>query len=99
MAERTLRGMKIGANSMETETGVELAPRIKTPPAVTAALAVLCLGAILRIGHHSTHAPAGLAEYLVTALLLYAVVWRTLALAQRADVAVAPAVVSPNLAG
>lgn len=53
---------------------VELAPRIKTPPAVTAALAVLCLGAILRIGHHSTHAPAGLAEYLVTALLLYAVI-------------------------
>lgn len=54
---------------------VELAPRIKTPPAVTAGLAVLCLGAILRIGHHSTHAPAGLAEYLVTALLLYAVVY------------------------
>ena len=35
----------------------------------------------------------------VTNLLLYVVVWRTLALAQRADVAVAPAVVSPNLAG
>ncbi|OJX94327.1 RNA polymerase binding protein RbpA [Salana multivorans] len=29
MAERTLRGMKIGANSMESETGVELAPRIE----------------------------------------------------------------------
>lgn len=53
---------------------VELAPRIKTPPAVTAALAVICLGAILRIGHHTAHAPAGIAEYLVTGLLLYAVV-------------------------
>ncbi|MES6118816.1 RNA polymerase-binding protein RbpA, partial [Cutibacterium acnes] len=29
MAERTLRGMKIGANSMETEVGVELAPRVE----------------------------------------------------------------------
>lgn len=29
MAERTLRGMKIGANSMESEIGVELAPRVE----------------------------------------------------------------------
>jgi RNA polymerase-binding protein len=29
MAERALRGMKIGANSMESEIGVELAPRIQ----------------------------------------------------------------------
>lgn len=29
MAERTLRGMKIGANSMESEVGVEFAPRIE----------------------------------------------------------------------
>lgn len=29
MAERTLRGMKIGANSMESEWGVEPAPRIE----------------------------------------------------------------------
>lgn len=29
MAERTLRGMKIGANSMETDVGVELAPRVE----------------------------------------------------------------------
>ncbi|ACQ80321.1 conserved hypothetical protein [Beutenbergia cavernae DSM 12333] len=29
MAERTLRGMKIGANSMETEEGVDFAPRIE----------------------------------------------------------------------
>ena len=29
MAERTLRGMKIGANSMETDTGVEFAPRVE----------------------------------------------------------------------
>jgi rubredoxin len=28
MAERSLRGMKIGANSMESEDGVELAPRM-----------------------------------------------------------------------
>ena len=35
----------------------------------------------------------------VTNLLLYVVVWRTLTLARRGDVAVAPAVVSPSLAG
>jgi len=37
----------------------------------------------------------------VSNLLLYAVIWRTLALARRADVAVAPApgVASPSLAG
>ena len=35
----------------------------------------------------------------VTNLLLYVVVWRTLAVARRGDVAVAPAVVSPSLAG
>jgi hypothetical protein len=29
MAERSLRGMKIGANSLETEVGVEFAPRIE----------------------------------------------------------------------
>lgn len=29
MAERTLRGMKIGANSMETEVGVEFAARVE----------------------------------------------------------------------
>ncbi len=29
MAERALRGMKIGANSLETDQGVELAPRIE----------------------------------------------------------------------
>ncbi|GAA1629931.1 MULTISPECIES: RNA polymerase-binding protein RbpA [Georgenia] len=29
MAERSLRGMKIGANSMESDEGVEFAPRIK----------------------------------------------------------------------
>ncbi|MGC0142568.1 MULTISPECIES: RNA polymerase-binding protein RbpA [unclassified Pseudactinotalea] len=29
MAERALRGMLIGANSLETEEGVELAPRIE----------------------------------------------------------------------
>ncbi len=29
MAERTLRGMKIGANSMESEVGVEFAPRVE----------------------------------------------------------------------
>lgn len=29
MAERTLRGMRIGANSMESEYGVEFAPRVE----------------------------------------------------------------------
>ena len=29
MADRVLRGMKIGANSLESEQGVELAPRIE----------------------------------------------------------------------
>lgn len=29
MAERALRGMRIGANSMETEEGVEFAPRVE----------------------------------------------------------------------
>lgn len=29
MADRALRGMKIGANSMESEVGVEFAPRIE----------------------------------------------------------------------
>ena len=29
MADRALRGMKIGANSMESEEGVELAPRVQ----------------------------------------------------------------------
>ncbi|MBZ2195114.1 RNA polymerase-binding protein RbpA [Occultella gossypii] len=29
MADRALRGMKIGANSMETDEGVELAPRVQ----------------------------------------------------------------------
>lgn len=29
MAERSLRGMRIGANSMESEVGVELAPRVE----------------------------------------------------------------------
>ncbi|MFH5823301.1 RNA polymerase-binding protein RbpA [Georgenia sp. AZ-5] len=29
MAERSLRGMKIGANSMETDEGVDFAPRIR----------------------------------------------------------------------
>lgn len=29
MAERSLRGMKIGANSLETEVGVEFAPRVE----------------------------------------------------------------------
>ncbi|PFG19673.1 RNA polymerase-binding protein RbpA [Serinibacter salmoneus] len=29
MAERSLRGMRIGANSMETEVGVEFAPRVE----------------------------------------------------------------------
>lgn len=29
MADRALRGMKIGANSLESDTGVDLAPRIE----------------------------------------------------------------------
>lgn len=29
MADRSLRGMKIGANSMETDVGVEFAPRVE----------------------------------------------------------------------
>lgn len=29
MADRALRGMKIGANSLETDVGVDLAPRIE----------------------------------------------------------------------
>lgn len=29
MADRALRGMKIGANSMESDVGVELAPRVQ----------------------------------------------------------------------
>ena len=30
MADRSLRGMRIGANSLESDVGVELAPRLET---------------------------------------------------------------------
>lgn len=53
---------------------VELAPRIKTPPLATAVLAAVCFGALLRIACHAATPPAGVLEYLITGLLLWAVI-------------------------